>query len=99
MGGGEELVVEVQKIVTWGLPLPGDKGLFNNTHLCQLTINFPGNFARRNLTPEHIVGIYTSLTAFDYRRLRSNTSTSAIAASDLPCNQILLCVRKSRKIG
>ena len=47
-GGGE-----VQEIVTWGLPSLGYSDHYN-THFCQLTTNLPGNFARRNLTPEHI---------------------------------------------
>ena len=54
--------VEAQEIVTWGLPLPGDSAY--NSYFCLLTINVHGNFARRNLFPEHIFGIHTLLDYF-----------------------------------
>ena len=51
-GGG------VQEIVTWGLIIYHCQEPVINSSFCQLTINFPGSFARRNLTPEHMFGIY-----------------------------------------
>ena len=60
MGGGGGGGGFKPEIVTWGLPVSGDSDY--NSHICQLTINFPGNFARRNLTPEHIFGIIYMLS-------------------------------------